>query len=195
MQVNGHKVFESKKNIHRQNQIKPCGSWRYIDVLYTKLNYIYFTSDTGNVQLSWAHSQHSAHSASTTLEHRCIYVNIDLCVSRPIETVGNEESMYISLCARARYASHAGCCGWAQDSWTLPVSEVKNDINTVQFLAQTDCFVYLGLNVSSRAAWFNLVLSVYVFLSQSRGAHWLALYDRQTATVWNSQTTSWMPWG
>ncbi len=21
-----------KKNIHRQNQIKPCGSWRYIEV-------------------------------------------------------------------------------------------------------------------------------------------------------------------
>ncbi len=24
--------FERKKNIHRQNQIKPCGSWRYIEV-------------------------------------------------------------------------------------------------------------------------------------------------------------------
>ncbi len=44
-------------------------------------------------------------------------------------------------------------------------SEVKNDINTVQFLAQTDCFVSLHLNVSSRPAGFNLVLSVYVFLS------------------------------
>ncbi len=38
-------------------------------------------------------------------------------------------------------------------------------INTVQFLAQTDHFVSLDLNVSSRAAGFNLVLSVYVFLS------------------------------
>ncbi len=44
-------------------------------------------------------------------------------------------------------------------------SEVKNDINTVQFLTQTDCFVSSDLNVSSRAAEFNLVLSVYVFLS------------------------------
>ncbi len=44
-------------------------------------------------------------------------------------------------------------------------SEVKNNINTVQFLTQTDRFVSLDLNVSSRAAGFNLVLSVYVFLS------------------------------
>ncbi len=38
------------------------------------------------------------------------------------------------------------------------VSEVNNDINTVQFLAQTDRIVSLDLNVSSRAAGFNLVL-------------------------------------
>ncbi len=44
-------------------------------------------------------------------------------------------------------------------------SEVKNDTNTVQFLAQTDRFVSLDFNVSSRAAGFNLVLSVYVILS------------------------------
>ncbi len=44
-------------------------------------------------------------------------------------------------------------------------SEVKNYINTVQFLAQMDRFVSLDLNVSSRAAGFNLVLSMYVFLS------------------------------
>ncbi len=42
-------------------------------------------------------------------------------------------------------------------------SEVKYYINTVQFLAQTDRFVSLDLNVSSQAAGFNLVLSVYVF--------------------------------
>ncbi len=42
-------------------------------------------------------------------------------------------------------------------------SEVKKkDINIVQFLAQTDLFVSLDLNVSSRAAGFNLILSVYV---------------------------------
>ncbi len=51
-------------------------------------------------------------------------------------------------------------------------SEVKYDINTVQFLAQTDRFVSKDLNVSSRAAGFNSVLSVYVFfLSQSCGYH------------------------
>ncbi len=44
-------------------------------------------------------------------------------------------------------------------------SEVKNDVNTVQFLAQTDPFISLDLNVSSQAAGFNLVLSVYVFFS------------------------------
>ncbi len=41
----------------------------------------------------------------------------------------------------------------------------KNDINTVQFLAQSDRFVSLDLNVSSRATVFNLVLSVYVLFS------------------------------
>ncbi len=35
-------------------------------------------------------------------------------------------------------------------------STVKNDINTVQFLAQTDRFMSLDLNVSPRAARFNL---------------------------------------
>ncbi len=58
-------------------------------------------------------------------------------------------------------ASRAGCCELAQDR-----SEVKkNYINTVQFLVQTDCFISLDLNVSSQAAMFNLVLSVYVFFS------------------------------
>ncbi len=40
-----------------------------------------------------------------------------------------------------------------------------NKLYTVQFLAQTDRFMSLDLNVSSRAAGFNLVLSVYVFFS------------------------------
>ncbi len=40
-----------------------------------------------------------------------------------------------------------------------------SEVNTVQFLTPTDCFVHLDLNVSSRAVGFNLVLSVYVFLS------------------------------
>ncbi len=33
MAVNGTHGFESQKNKHRQNQIKPCGLWWYIEVL------------------------------------------------------------------------------------------------------------------------------------------------------------------
>ncbi len=33
MAVNGTHGFESKKTIHRQNQVKPCGLWRFIEVL------------------------------------------------------------------------------------------------------------------------------------------------------------------
>ncbi len=42
---------------------------------------------------------------------------------------------------------------------------LKKYINTVQFLAQTDHFMSLDLSVSSRAAEFHLVLSVYGFYS------------------------------
>ncbi len=42
-------------------------------------------------------------------------------------------------------------------------SELKIYIHTVQFLAQSDRFVSLDLNVSPQAAGFNLVLSVYVY--------------------------------
>ncbi len=62
-------------------------------------------------------------------------------------------------------------CERAQDSWTV---RWKNDINTVQFLAQTDRFVSLDLNVSSRAAGFNLVC--FFFLSKP----WVPL----TAIIW-----------
>ncbi len=52
------------------------------------------------------------------------------------------------------------------------IISLKNYINTVQFLAQTNRFVSVYLNVSSQAAGFNLVLSVYVFFfSQSREYH------------------------
>ncbi len=46
-----------------------------------------------------------------------------------------------------------------------PGVKKTNNINTVQFLSQTDRFVSLDLNASSRAAGFNLVLSVYVVFS------------------------------
>ncbi len=63
--------------------------------------------------------------------------------------------------------SRAGCCECAQESWTVQGirGKKKKYINTVQFLTQTDRFVSLDLDVSSQAAGFNLVLSVYVFLS------------------------------
>ncbi len=64
-------------------------------------------------------------------------------------------------------------------------SEVKNYRNTVQFLAQTNCLMFLDLNVLSRAAGFSLVLSVYVFFLLSKP--WVPLtqlYDWQTTTVW-----------
>ncbi len=43
---------------------------------------------------------------------------------------------------------------------TVGGSGKKNNINTVQFLSQTDRFVSLDLNASSRAAGFNLVFSL-----------------------------------
>ncbi len=63
-----------KKNIHRQNQIKHCDSWRYIEVLRhetislcKKLNSIYIIFLPlihHNVQLSWVRSQHPVRDAS-----------------------------------------------------------------------------------------------------------------------------------
>ncbi len=61
-------------------------------------------------------------------------------------------------------ASLAGCCvNELRTVGPCGGSEVKSDINTVQFLAQTDRFVSLDLNVSSRAAGF---VGVCFFLSQ-----------------------------
>ncbi len=49
--------------------------------------------------------------------------------------------------------------------WTLPVSEVNMTILFI-FSHKPDCFfMFLDLNLSSRATEFNLVLSVCVFLS------------------------------
>ncbi len=79
-------------------------------------------------------------------------------VLQPIETVANEVSMYIYIYVPEQVGASRAWC-WLQRIWG------ENDINTVQFLAQTDCFVSLDLDTSSRAAGFNLVLSVYVFLT------------------------------
>ncbi len=75
--------------------------------------------------------------------------------------------------------SRAGCCvNVLRTVGPCGGSEVKHYINTVQFLAQTDCFVSLDLNVSSRAAGFYLVLSVYGFFSLSKP--WVPL----TVIIW-----------
>ncbi len=55
--------------------------------------------------------------------------------------------------------SGTGCCDALRTVGHCGGSEVKHDINTVQFLAQTDRFVSLDLDVSSRAAGIHLVLS------------------------------------
>ncbi len=82
-------------------------------------------------------------------------------------------------------------------------SEVKNDINIVQFLAQTDRFGSKDLNVSSRAAGFNVVLSVYVFLSLEAvspiDCHYMTDRLQQyelhifVCVLLKTSPTSWMP--
>ncbi len=36
MQVNGYRHFESQKSTYRQDEINTCGSWRYIEVLWSE---------------------------------------------------------------------------------------------------------------------------------------------------------------
>ncbi len=88
-------------------------------------------------------------------------------------------------CITATYRSNGPLTLYLQSQlgvWTGRRIRGKNYINAVQFLAQTDHFVSLDLNVSSRATKL-FVLSVYVFfLSQSREYHWLTLNDWQTTT-------------
>ncbi len=56
-------------------------------------------------------------------------------------------------------------------------SEVKKIYKYCSVSCTDRCFVSYDLNVSSRAAGFNLVVSVYSFFySQSHGSHWLPLY-------------------
>ncbi len=85
------------------------------------------------------------------------------------------------------------------------VSEVKYDINSLQFLAQTDRFVSYDINVSSRAASFNLNLCVLVFLLKDSvpiDLHYMT--DRLQrfelkifvcVLLKKQSPTSWMPWG
>ncbi len=80
--------------------------------------------------------------------------------------------------------SCAGCCVNAlRTVGPGGGSEVKNDINTVQLLAQTDRFVSKDLNVSTWAKGFNLVLSVNVFFLSMP---WVPLTDIIWLTDCNS---------
>ncbi len=94
-------------------------------------------------------------SYTTALEHRYIHIDIDPYLSRPIETLMRTLCIYISMI-------QSWCCGWDLD---IACIRGKHD-NIVYFLAQTRLFfMFLDLNLSSRATEFNLVLSVCVFLS------------------------------
>ncbi len=129
----GTKSLRVKKtNMHRQIQIKHCGSWRYIDVLRhetiglcEKLNSIYIFFYLWYTAMSDCHNIRRV-TRQPALAHIYVDIYVDPYVLRPIETVANEESTCIYLCARA---------GWRV------TREVKNYLNTVQFLAQTDRFV------------------------------------------------------
>jgi len=99
------RLWEREKPIHIQNQMKPCGSWRYIDVLRQetiglceKLTSIYIVFYLWYTAMSDCHN--ILHETSQPpLAHRYIYVDVyvDPYVSRPIETVANEASTYIYI--------------------------------------------------------------------------------------------------
>ncbi len=84
MSVNGTHGFERKENIHRQNQIKPCSSWRYTEVLRhetiglcKKLNSIYIVFYLWSTALSNCpervhNSQASSSSSCFTVDRRLI---------------------------------------------------------------------------------------------------------------------------
>ncbi len=77
-------------------------------------------------------------------------------------------------------------------------SEVKNNINTVQFLAQTDGFVSLDLNVSPQAAGFHSVLSVCVFSLKAVGTidwHQLSATAILVCVLLKKQSHLGCPWG
>ncbi len=113
-------------------------TWRNIDVLRhetiglcEKLNSIYiisFTSDTGNVQLSWALLSSSTTSGTWRVNSSgiqiCIHIDASLATfygPRYIRIyiyiyVYIYIYIYIYICARAVEVSCTGCCGCAQDS-------------------------------------------------------------------------------
>ncbi len=152
MAVNGTHGFERQTNIHRQNQIKPCGLWRYIEVL-----------------------RHE--TIGLCKKVNSIHIIFFLC-----PTVNSVTVTY----------THGRCCERAQDSWTLQWIRAKN------------WYKYCLLSCTDRS--FRVLrpqcIVMSLFDSQSRGSHWLPLYDWQTATVWvknlrlcSTEETSLMPWG
>ncbi len=118
----GPMALGDNKNIHRQNQIKPCGSWQYIEVLRhekirlckNSIYIIFLPLIHRNVQLPWARPSGAWR------------VNV-LWHSRSMRGSGLNNEWRIRatdrFCACIYYATlmhHApGCCECAQDSWTL----------------------------------------------------------------------------
>ncbi len=71
----------------------------------------------------------------------------------------------------------AARCKHAQDSWWIRCK--KNNVNTVQFLAQTDCFVSLDLNQNQNELYCQVCL-------HTRG---ICFHDKsyRSATEWQWQ--------
>ncbi len=165
----GPTALRVKKNIHRQNQIKPCGSWRYIEVLRhetiglcKKLNSIYrifYLTKQSVGARNWTVFI-SFFTTSSVHNSRCVTRLLLLALRRIADRKTRR---------RRTRVTH-------QLLWTHSVRWIRGKkwYKYCSVSCTDDRFVSLGLNVSSRAAGFNLVLSVYVFFdSQSRESHWL----------------------
>ncbi len=169
MTVNGTHGFERKKNIHRQNQIKPCGLWQYIEV-----------------QLSWARSQKPARDASSS---SCFTADRRLISALPPPISQMDHWHYL----QSQLGVNAGG------------SEVKkNNINTVQFLAQTDCFVSMYRHEPQGLIWFCLCMVFFSLKAMSPiDCHYmtdrLKRFElknlRLCSTEETKSPTSWMPLG
>ncbi len=113
-----------KKHTHRQNQIKPCGSWRYIEVLRhktiglcKKLNSIYITVLPlihRNVQLSWARSQQPARDASKSGIVDAWAGLIWFCLCMFLFFFEFELKIFVCVLLKKQSHLHLGCPGGKQ---------------------------------------------------------------------------------
>ncbi len=155
----GLTALSEKKNIHRQNQIKPCCLLVTIHWGLKKRN---DRSVQENEQyLCFFLPLITVLSAFTTAGVRCVIFFLLYGRSQTYKCI---TTTYLSNGSLTLYLQSQLGVSMIQDSWTVQlIRGKKKNINTVLFLAQTDRFVSIDLNVSSRAARFNLALSVYVF--------------------------------